>query len=114
MRKKSLQVWLDQQTAVFTAAGVEVTKEIRATLLRHEQARRQALTAPATAARIAAERARIDKGLAIAREHWGRPPSEISVREIAALAGLSSRTLYHHLGERTLAQEEQVHDKKAE
>jgi hypothetical protein len=86
--------------------------EILSALTRSEEARRRARMAPAASASGATRRLRIEKGLAIAREHWGRPAGEISVVEIAKLAGLSTRTLYHHLSPRTLAQEEAAHGKR--
>jgi hypothetical protein len=60
----------------------------------------------------AAKARRLERGLTIAREHWGRPPGEISIKEIMALSGLGRRTLYDHLGRRELAQEERVKGKR--
>jgi hypothetical protein len=86
--------------------------EILSALTRAEQARRRARMAPAGNSAQAAQKRRVEKGLAIAKEHWGRPPGEISVAEIAKLAGLSTRTLYHHMPSRTQTQEEALHGKR--
>lgn len=95
-----------------TYSAETVAPDILSALTRAEQARRRARMAPAGDSARAAQERRVAKGLAIAREHWGRPPGEISVIEIAKLAGLSSRTLYHHLKPRTEAQEEAAHGKR--
>jgi DNA invertase Pin-like site-specific DNA recombinase len=89
-----------------TYSAETTAPEILSALTRAEAARRRARMAPAASGARATQKRRVEKGLAIAKEHWGRPPGEISVAEIAKLAGLSTRTLYTHLPPRTLAQEE--------
>jgi hypothetical protein len=86
--------------------------DILSALTRAEEARRRARMAPAGTSARAAQKRRLEVGLEIAREHWGRPPGEISVVEISKLSGLSARTLYHHLPSRTIAQEEATHGKR--
>jgi hypothetical protein len=86
--------------------------DILSALTRSEQARRRARMVPAEKSARAAQKRRLERGLAIAKEHWARPPGEISVKEIAKLAGLSSKTLYTHLPPRELAREEKKHGKR--
>jgi hypothetical protein len=95
-----------------TYSAETAAPEILSALTRAEEARRRARMVPAGASARAAQRLRVERGLKIAKEHWGRPPGEISVVEIAKLAGLSTRTLYAKLPPRTLAQEEAANGKR--
>lgn len=94
-----------------TYSPTTTAPDILNALIRAEEARRRTRLDPAREAARATKQRRIEKGLAIARQHWPRPPGEISVKEIAKLAGLSVRTLYHRLPPRTQAQEEAKHGK---
>ncbi len=95
-----------------TYSGDMSANELLSALVRSEEARRRARMAPAASASRQTQKRRVAVGLDIAREHWARPPGEISVKEIAKLAGLSTRTLYAKLPPRTQAQEEAVHGKR--
>lgn len=91
----------------FSAASL-AESDILEALATAEAGQRLAVKSQAMAAAIAAaaamrERHREAK-LEAARLDWARPPGEISAAAIAAKVGISTATLYRHLGHRADAQ----------
>jgi len=78
-------------------------------LARAEEARRSARTKRATEGSVSRREQLVRQGLAIARPLWLGP---MSVKDIAAMAGLSKRTLYAHLPPRSEARDEAKHGKR--
>lgn len=86
--------------------------ELLQILTRSEEARRRSRTSPAQKAAREVEANRIAKAIAEAEKLWPLPSSEITVKGIAAKVGVSVRTLYTKLSDRSTAQEEALHGKR--
>lgn len=83
--------------------------ELLQMLIRSEEARRRARTTRATEGQLSRRATRLAKGLAIARPLWDGP---MTVKQIEEECGLSRRTLYDHLPQRTEARDERKYGKK--
>jgi len=90
-------------------SGEMPAHEIARALARAEEARRSARTKRATEGSLSRRAKRVQDGLAVAREMWTGPAS---ARNIAAIVGLSTRTLYARLGPRSEAKEVKAKGKK--